>query len=110
MPDDIRDIILSTIEASLHAQLGAVRRLRSQPDTPAQQRPRKSMSQVDMAFDILKKARSPLHVSDLILRIESAYGIRPDRESLVSALTKQVGRGDRFLRTAKNTFALREQA
>jgi hypothetical protein len=30
-----------------------------------------------------------------------------DRESLVSSLTKKVARQDRFLRTDKNTFALR---
>ena len=30
-----------------------------------------------------------------------------DRESLVSALSKKIARGDRFVRTAKNTFALR---
>jgi hypothetical protein len=45
----------------------------------------------------------------LIDRIHAAFGLRPDRESLVSALTKKVNRGDRFLRTDKNTFALREK-
>jgi hypothetical protein len=33
-----------------------------------------------------------------------------DRESLVSSLTKKVARQDRFLRTDKNTFALRPEA
>ena len=108
MPDDVKDIILSTIESSLQAQLGAVRRLRAQP--PASQvGPKASLSQVDMAYDILKRARRPLHVRELIERIEAAYHRRPDRESLVSALTKKVQRGDRFLRTDKNTFGLREK-
>jgi len=108
MPDDIKDVILSTFEASLRAQLGAVRRLRMQPPE-SESRRKASLSQMDMAYVILKKARGPLHVSTLIERIEAAYHLRPDRESLVSALTKKVKRGDRFLRTDKNTFGLREK-
>jgi hypothetical protein len=110
MNDDARNLILSVFEASLEAQLRAVRRLRQgDPATPAP-RPRKSMSQVDMAFDILKKSRSPLHVSDLIERIRSQFGVSVDRESLVSSLSKKVARGDRFLRPEKNTFTLKPEA
>jgi hypothetical protein len=64
------------------------------------------MSQVDMAWDILKKARSPLHVSVILERIQAAFGVTVDRESLVSSLTKKVARRDRFTRPAKNTFGL----
>jgi hypothetical protein len=63
-----------------------------------------------MAFDVLKTARAPLHVSELLTRIENRFGQPVDRESLVSSLTKKVARGDRFLRTDKNTFALRPEA
>jgi hypothetical protein len=110
MNDETKDLILSVFEASLEAQLRAVRRLRQgQPDDPAPRR-RKGLSQVDMAFDILKKARSPLHVSLLLERIQAQFGVRVDRESLVSSLTKKVARSDRFLRPEKNTFALRPEA
>ncbi len=40
----------------------------------------------------------------------AVFGQPVDRESLVSSLTKKVARGDRFLRTDKNTFALRPEA
>jgi hypothetical protein len=43
-------------------------------------------------------------------RIHTAFGVTVDRESLVSSLTKKVARQDRFLRTDKNTFALRPEA
>ena len=43
------------------------------------------MSQVDMAFDILRRARSPLHVSEIIDRIQAHFGVSVDRESLVSS-------------------------
>jgi hypothetical protein len=110
MNDDLKDAILSIFEASLDAQLRAVRRLR-QGDPPAARPARKKgLSQVDMAYDVLKKARSPLHVSELLDRIHAAFGVTVDRESLVSSLTKKVARHDRFLRTEKNTFGLRPEA
>jgi hypothetical protein len=111
MNDDLKDVILSTFEASWDAQLRAVRRLRQgRPTTRSRPTGRKGLSQVDMAYDVLKKARSPLHVSQLLARIQTAFGIAVDRESLVSSLTKKMARGDRFLRTGKNTFALRPEA
>ena len=110
MADDLKDTILSIFEASLDAQLRAVRRLRQPPaQAPPSPRP-KGMSQVDMAYDILKRARSPLHVSVIIERIEQAFAISVDRESLVSALSKKVARHDRFSRPEKNTFALLPEA
>jgi hypothetical protein len=110
MNDDLKDSILSIFEASLDAQLRAVRRLR-QGDSPTPPSiHKKSLSQVDMAYDVLKKSRSPLHISDLLSRIHSAFGVSVDRDSLVSSLTKKVARQDRFLRTAKNTFSLRPEA
>jgi hypothetical protein len=109
MTDDLKDSVLSIFEASLDAQLRAVRRLR-QGETPATPRSRKGRSQVDMAYDVLKKARSPLHVSELLARIQSSFGVTVDRESLVSSLSKKVARQDRFLRTEKNTFGLLPEA
>jgi hypothetical protein len=110
MNDDLKDSILGIFEASLDAQLRAVRRLRQGDKATAPPSRKKGLSQVDMAYDVLKKARSPLHVSELLDRIHTAFGVTVDRESLVSSLTKKVARQDRFLRTEKNTFALRPEA
>ena len=103
--EDLRDIILDTIESSLEAQLRAVRRMR-QPALEEEAK-QKGMSQVDMAFDILNRTAQPLHITTMIERIESVHGVRLDRESLVSALSKRVARSDRFVRTDKNTFSLK---
>lgn len=109
MPENLRNTVLSAFEACLDAQLRAVRRLR-QPQPP-DKAPRKSrLSQVDMAHDILRKARAPLHISQILEGIHTSFQVRVDRESLVSSLCKKVARGDRFLRTGKNTFALRPEA
>jgi hypothetical protein len=109
MNDETKDLILGVFEASLDAQLRAVRRLRHGEPSAAEPRRRKGLSQVEMAFDILKKARSPLHVSLILERIQTQFGATVDRESLVSSLTKKVARGDRFLRPEKNTFALKPE-
>jgi len=110
MDDEAKDLILSVFESSLEAQLRAVRRLRQGEPANATPHRRQGLSQVDMAFDILKKARSPLHVSQILDRIHTHFGVSVDRESLVSSLTKKVARGDRFLRPEKNTFSLRPEA
>ncbi len=110
MDNDFKDAILALFEASLEAQLRAVRRLRHGEPEAAQPRHRAGLSQVDMAFDILKKTRTPLHISTILERIQTQFGVFVDRESLVSSLTKKVARGDRFLRPEKNTFTLRPDA
>jgi hypothetical protein len=104
----IKSIILDAIEVSLDAQLRAVRRLKSGEDPRRPRAPRKGMSQVDMAYDILRRAKMPLHVAEIIARIEQMHGQRVDRESLVSALVKKVQRQNRFVRTDKNVFGLIE--
>lgn len=107
--DDLKDLVLGAFEASLDAQLRAVRRLRREPAGEPSRRP-KGRSQVNMAYDILKSARGPMHVAEILSRIEARFGVPVDRESLVSSLTKKVARGDRFVRTEKNTFGLRPEA
>ncbi len=103
--EDIRDIILDTMVVSLEAQLRALKKLRgaAEEEEPKE----KGKSQVDMVYDILIKARQPLHVSRIIDEVEKAYGVRLERESIVSALSKKVMKEERFVRTTKNTFALK---
>lgn len=112
----VRDAVFEAFEACLSSQLKSVQSLRrgkqahaSPPDaTSPGSTKNKRMSQVDMTLDILKEANYPLHISELIDRIRSRFGVSLDRESLVSALSKRVLRNDRFVRTAKNTFGLTE--
>lgn len=101
--DSIRETILDTIESSLEAQLRAIRRLKTNKKKEVSFI-NKGMSHVDLAYDILIKAGVPLHVNEIINQVHKTHGIQIDRESLVSALTKKVKRGDRFSRTDKNTF------
>ena len=100
MPDDLKDFILWIFEASLDAQLRAVRRLRSGRPEPATARRLPGLSQVDLAYDILKRARTPFPISELLASsIHFTFHLTVDRESLVSSLSKKIVRADRFIRT-----------
>jgi hypothetical protein len=68
----------------------------------------KSRSHISIIADLLSAAGSPLHVSEIIQRANELYGVILDRESVVSALTKKVKKGDTFIRTGPNTFGLKE--
>jgi hypothetical protein len=104
--NEIESAVLRAFEVSLEAQLRAVKRLRSGP--PAQPKAaRKGTSQIGMVQDILRRAGKPLHVTEIIERVEKLHGFKLERESIVSTLVKKVNRGDRFVRTDRNVFALK---
>jgi hypothetical protein len=104
--DEVKAAVLDAIEVSLEAQLKAVKHLRAGPSQP--RAARKGTSQIQMVHDVLRRAGKPLHVKEIIERVEKAHGIKLDRESIVSTLVKKVNRGDRFVRTDKNVFGLKE--
>ena len=103
--EDIRGVMLDTMIVSMEAQLKALKKLRSTDD---EDEPRvRSKSQIDIVYDILISAGEPLHVSRIITEAQIKFGVTLERESLVSALSKKVMKEDRFVRTGKNTFALK---
>jgi hypothetical protein len=105
--EEVRNIIIDAMVVSLEAQLRALRRLRgsSEEDKPQG----KSMSHIDIVFNILSSAGVPLHVSQIISEAGTKFGVTLERESLVSALSKKVMKEDRFVRTGKNTFSLKDR-
>lgn len=92
-------------EQLLKAQLSVVRQFSGQT-TKRKRIANKGRSQIDLTEDILKSADRPLHVTEIIIKARELFDAPIDRESLVSALTKKVKKGDRFVRVAPNTFAL----
>ena len=108
MDEPIRDIIFEAVEASLEAQLGAIRRLRNKSAEAAKPKAPRGKSQIGMVFDVLSEANQPLHLSAIIERVYGRFGVRLDADSIGSALTKRVVKKDLFSRPAKNTFALLE--
>ena len=102
----IRHAVLDAIIISMEAQLRALKRMRQGPVEKMKPK-RVGLSQVDLVENILASAGESLHINDIIDRVEKRHNVRIDRESIVSALTKKVKRGERFVRTDRNTFALK---
>ena len=103
---DLEDVVLNAIATSLEAQLRAVRRLQGSQRPVARAAKAKGKSQVDLVFDVLSSAGEPLHISEIIERVHKRHNVTLERESIVSALTKKVQRGDRFTRPDRNVFSL----
>lgn len=54
-------------------------------------------------------AGSPLHVSDIITIARRDFQVELEKDSIVSAILKKVNAGKMFVRTAPNTFAIKEE-
>jgi hypothetical protein len=99
-------------EQLLSAQLGVIRSyIKNVEPSGAERRsaPGKSKSQISMIRDILMSTSTPLHVSELIRLVQDRYDMVLDRESMVSALTKKVRKGEIFVRTGPNTYGLKDR-
>lgn len=89
----------------LQSQLKVIRRYQQQ--IPQTKKQLKRTSKLDLVEDILLSAGQPLHVSKIIEIAKNDYGVSFQRDSIVSALIKKIQAGDRFVRVAPNTFALK---
>lgn len=69
----------------------------------------KRTSNISMIEAVLVATGKPLHVNDIIAAIEKEFVITLDRDSLSSAIIKQVRKEKRFVRVAPNTFGLRQK-
>jgi hypothetical protein len=106
MESKIPEWFLSFYESLFLSQLRTVRQLKSPKPKRAKRTEDKSMSNISMAIDILRRAQKPLHISEIIAQVKSKYGVPLDRESLVSALVKKVHRRQGLSRSAPNTFQI----
>ena len=73
-----------------------------------QEQPVKRTSMVDVVEQVLTKTGRPLHISEIIKIADRDFGTHLDRDSVVSFVIKRMNAGRTFIRTAPNTFALRE--
>jgi hypothetical protein len=96
-------------ESLLSEQLKVIRRFLKKGREMQTSPKRKSMSKINIAADILEASPTPLHVNEIIKKAKIDYQIDIDRESIVSAISKKVRKGDTFIRTARNTFGLKNK-
>jgi len=105
---EMKDFLLSIEEEKLKSQLKAIRKMRGKDveEEKVVSTSIKSMSQIEMVYNILYQSKTPMHITDIIDKIKELYGKDVDRESIVSSLVKKVAKNDCFCRTGKNTFSL----
>ena len=70
--------------------------------------PKKRTSQIAIVENVLRIAGRPLHVSEIIEIADRDFQVQLERDSIVSVIVKKMKAGDRFIRTAPNTFALKQ--
>ena len=105
---EVTSEILEVIDNALTAALREIRRARAMmpvPESAAGAGGKKSTSRIRLCSDVLAEAGRPLHVTAMIEAL-AARGVSATRDSLVSALTKQLAPHGPFVRTAGNTFGL----
>ena len=104
MENKLPEEFFSFFESILSAQLRVVRQLKNPRSGNTKPKKGQGMSNINMAIDILQRARQPLHVSEIINQVKAKHSVTLDRESLVSALVKKVHHNQGLVRTAPNTF------
>ncbi len=72
------------------------------------ERPVKRRSMVDLVEQILRNVGRPMHISEIIEIAARDYDSTLDRDSVVSFIIKRMNAGRTFVRTAPNTFGLKE--
>lgn len=105
---DFRKAIIEVEEIKLKAQLKAIKELKKADEESDEKASDKGLSQVDIAYNILKAKGKALHINEILKIAKEMYDIRISRESIVSSLIKKVYASDKFIKTGKNTFGLIE--
>jgi hypothetical protein len=103
---DTFDKLIEFHKELLQSQLKIVRRYQQQ--SPELKKQLKRTSKLDIVEDILCSANQPLHIDKIIQIADSDYNVTLQRDSIVSAIVKKIRAGQRFIRVAPNTFALKE--
>ncbi|UCG65307.1 MAG: hypothetical protein JSW12_22430 [Deltaproteobacteria bacterium] len=61
---------------------------------------------MSIAYDMLLSASRPLYINAIIIRASEEFHMNLDRESLVSAIAKNVKSGSLFKGVVPNTFTI----
>ena len=68
----------------------------------------KRTSKIETVENVLRNAGRPLHISEIIEMAQKDFQTSLERDSVVSILIKKIKAGQKFKRTAPNTFTLIE--
>jgi DNA-directed RNA polymerase delta subunit len=101
------DLFLRYEQEVAQFKLDLIRRLTGEASLLEETREKRTYK-ISMVEGVLAAAGKPLHVNDIIVNIEKKFGITLSRDSLSSAIIKNVRQEKRFVRVAPNTFGLRQ--
>ena len=71
-------------------------------------KPIKRTSKINIVENILQTSGKPLHISEIIEIAKRDFNIELERDSIVSIIIKKMKKGQKFIRTGPNTFALKK--
>ena len=106
-PKQPNDLFLRYEQEVAQFKLDLIRRLTVEAPT-VEEAGKKRTYKISMVEAVLVAAGKPLHLKDIIAAIEKEFGITLDRDSLSSAILKNVRKEKRFIYVAPNTFGLRQ--
>lgn len=104
--------VLDLMETLLQAQLETIQEIRrvylpeDNGSLLGRGRGRRAVSQVDMVHDVLVAADEPLHIGEIAKRVRDTYGIFATRETLASAVLREVKAGKRFVKVGPNAYGI----
>jgi hypothetical protein len=93
-------------ESLLRSQIKIIREFLKDDAEPEPTPRPKRMSQIGIVYDVLTKAKEPLHLTEIIRRAKSDFNVEMEPGSIVSALTKKVNSGRMFRRVGPSTFEI----
>lgn len=102
-----RELFLRYEQEVAQFKLDLIRRLAIEGSTLEETRKERTYK-ISMVEAVLTAAGKPLHINDIIAATEKKFGITLSRDSLSSAIIKNVRQEKRFVRVAPNTFGLRQ--
>lgn len=106
-PDDFsREDLLDVLEDVLNGGLKAIRGMRDGKPRKHEAKRERKKSNTEIVRLILTESGVPLHINEIIRIAGVKHGVKLNRESIVSALTKKVLDENTFCRTGRNEFAL----
>jgi len=71
-------------------------------------KPQKRTSKSTIVEKILKDSGKPLHITEIIELAKKDFDTELERDSIVSIIIKKMNKGQKFIRTAPNTFSLKK--
>jgi len=107
--NEVRQIVLETIETMLELQLRAVRQIQGSEELPPPVRIKRGLrknSLVDLSIKLIQEEGHALHVDEIVVLILQRFGRVTDKDAIAGGLSKKNKDNEIVKRCARNTYGL----